>query len=381
MQTMRTAHSKLEDTADAARDFYDQLAQHHMALVLFFCSSYYDLAELARAINALFGSVPVIGCTTAGEIGPGGYEEHSISGVSFPANSFVTATALFGPLQDLEIGQVQQTAYALKRELDETAGTRQAVADFAFLMVDGLSQREEPIIGALNNCLNGIPIVGGSAGDDLQFQNTYVFHEGRFFSDHAVLVLVRSDCPVTTLRSQHFNATDERMVITAAEPEERRVTGINGLPAAEEYARLIGVGVAELGHENFAFSPVVVLINGQEYVRSIQKVNADGSLTFLCAIEEGVVIRLAKGSNLIENLATDLGATREQIGEPQAILGCDCVLRKLEITGAGTRSSVEATMESHRVVGFSSYGEQYRGVHVNQTFTALAIGHPGGLVE
>jgi hypothetical protein len=26
------------------------------------------------------------------------------------------------------------------------------------------------------------------------------------------------------------------------------------------------------------------------------------------------------------------------------------------------------------VIGFSSYGEQYRGMHVNQTFTGIAIG-------
>jgi hypothetical protein len=26
------------------------------------------------------------------------------------------------------------------------------------------------------------------------------------------------------------------------------------------------------------------------------------------------------------------------------------------------------------VVGFSTYGEQYNGIHVNQTFTGVAIG-------
>ena len=67
------------------------------------------------------------------------------------------------------------------------------------------------------------------------------------------------------------------MVITAADPGQCRVTEINGVPAAGEYARLIGVDVSDLDFRNFAFSPVVVPIDGQEFVRSIQKVNADGS--------------------------------------------------------------------------------------------------------
>lgn len=37
-----------------------------------------------------------------------------------------------------------------------------------------------------------------------------------------------------------------------------------------------------------------MIINGENYVGGIQKSNPDGSLTFFCAIEEGVVLRVAK---------------------------------------------------------------------------------------
>ena len=55
-------------------------------------------------------------------------------------------------------------------------------------------------------------------------------------------------------------------------------------------------------------------------------------------------------------------------------LGCDCILRRLEIIQRQMVSRVEDLMRKNQVVGFSSYGEQYRGVHVNQTLTGLAIG-------
>lgn len=38
--------------------------------------------------------------------------------------------------------------------------------------------------------------------------------------------------------------------------------------------------VQDLGPMRFAASPVVVMIDGTDYVRSIQKANQDGSLTF-----------------------------------------------------------------------------------------------------
>jgi hypothetical protein len=31
-------------------------------------------------------------------------------------------------------------------------------------------------------------------------------------------------------------------------------------------------------------------------------------------------------------------------------------------------------MAQNRVFGFSTYGEQYNGLHLNQTFTGVAIG-------
>ena len=116
---------------------------------------------------------------------------------------------------------------------------------------------------------------------------------------------------------------------------------INGLPAAGEYARTLGVAAGDLGPRRFASSPVVVLIDGDYYVRSIQKVNPDGSLTFFCAIEAGVVLRVAKGVDLIANLEDALAQLSEHIGPPQLVLTCDCILRKLEIVEDGLQGRVD----------------------------------------
>ena len=124
----------------------------------------------------------------------------------------------------------------------------------------------------------------------------------------------------------------------------------------------------------FAASPMVVVIGGINYVRSISKANADGSLTFFCAIDEGIVLRVAHGINLVDNLEQTFATIRAAIGEPQLILCCDCILRRLEIIQSHLLDRVADVLERNKVIGFNSYGEQYRGMHVNQTLVGLAIG-------
>jgi hypothetical protein len=48
----------------------------------------------------------------------------------------------------------------------------------------------------------------------------------------------------------------------------------------------------------------------------------------------------------------------------------------MEITRNQTKPEVARWLTDHHVVGFSSYGEQFRGVHLNQTCTGIALGAP-----
>lgn len=114
--------------------------------------------------------------------------------------------------------------------------------------------------------------------------------------------MINTSLPFQAFKTQHFVSEAERLVVTEADAPNRIVREINGLPAAEEYARLVGTDFDHLNPAHFAASPVVVVIDGTDYVRSIQKVNPDGSLTLFSAIDEGLVFRVARGDNLLGNL-------------------------------------------------------------------------------
>ncbi len=373
-QTIRIAQSCAQDPREAVEEFHAGVAQPDATLVIFFCSSEYDRDVLAAEMGRRFAGAQVVGCTTAGEIGPAGCRDHSITGVSFSPGACRAVIGRLGDLRRFQISDGVAFAHDLRRRLSEIAPGCDGRNSFAFLLVDGLFGHEELLAHSLQEGLSEISLVGGSAGDGMSFDSTFVYHDGRFSSDAAVLVLATTPLPFTEFKTQHFVPTDERLVVTEADPSQRVVKEINGLPAAAEYARILGIDADDLDPVRFAASPVVVLIDGANYVRSIQKVNPDGSLKFYCAIERGVVLRVAKGVDLVTNLETALSQVRARIGPPQLVLTFDCILRKLEITEAGLDRAVSDILLRNNAVGFNTYGEQFCGVHVNQTLTAIALG-------
>lgn len=373
-QDIRLGHSFAPEARKAVEEFYAAVAQPQMELVIFFCSSEYDLDVLGEELDRLFAGTQVVGCTTAGEIGPAGYRSHSLSGASFAAGSCVAVHGTLDQLDQFHSARGHALVQTLLQQLESRIPGASPNNSFAMMLIDAMSRREELVTHALQYALGAIPLCGGSAGDDLQFVQTEVYGDGRFHSDSVVLILMNTKFPFKLFKTQHFVPTDERLVVTEADPARRIVKEINGLPAAEEYARLVGVEIYELNATSFAASPVVVMIDGTDYVRSIQKVNNDGSLSFYCAIEEGLVLRVAHGVDLVKNLEQTFDSIREAIGPPQLVLGYDCVLRNLEVSKNGLKGRVGELFARNNTVGFSSYGEQFRGVHVNQTLSGCAVG-------
>jgi hypothetical protein len=373
-QRIRMAQSSATEARQAVQEFYAAVARPDMELVIFFCSSEYDLDALAAEMRCLFAGVQVVGCTTAGEIGPAGYCAHSLSGVSFSEGSCVAVSGPLDQLSRFDITKGNNFIQALLQRLENKAPNASPDNSFALLLIDGMSAREEPVSHALQNALGKITLFGGSAGDDLKFTKTYVYSDGGFHTDSAVLILASTPLPFKIFKTQHFSSSGERLVVTEADPAKRTVKEINGLPAAAEYARLVGVDVRDLSPMHFAASPVVVKIGGADYVRSIQKANADGSLTFYCAIEVGLVLRAAHGVDMVNNLEQTFDTIKAEIGQPQLVIGCDCILRNLEASQSGLKARIGEIFRRNNTIGFSSYGEQFHGIHVNQTLTGIAIG-------
>jgi len=369
---VRRGVTKSLEPETAAAEIHAALGAGPHELVLFFCSPRYDLPALARALTAEFGEQQLVGCTSAGEIGPGGYHEASLTAVALGGEGFKARSARIDDLGGFAFSRGEAAVERAKKALADAVGNVEP--SFALLLSDGLSMREESLVSTLYGALGVVPLVGGSAADETAFRATHVFHEGEFRSDCAALVLVHTTAPFEVFKTEHFEMSEHKLVVTGADPARRIVTEINGEPAGREFARIVGLDVAELTPLVFASHPVIVRVGGTPFVRSIQKVNDDGSVKFFCAIDEGIVLTVAKAVDMTENLQRSFAGVRERLGAPAVTLGFDCMLRRIETLQRSEHEAISKILDANSVTGFATYGEQFNGMHVNQTFTAVALG-------
>jgi hypothetical protein len=360
--------------ADAAiAEIAEALGPGPFALVCLFCSSDRSPEDLGAAVARRLSGVPVVGCSTAGEIGLDGYLDGAIAAFALPLSHFRVDVMILPDLarfsEKLSVGEI------LRRRSQLAAAAPNWASEFAFLLSDGLSLREDQLVSALGPALGSTPLFGGSAGDAVRFGRTSVLAGGEFRSNMSALCLIRTVCRVKVFRFDHLEPTDIRMVVTDADPESRLVREINAEPAARAYARALGKDPDQLSPFIFAAHPMVVRTGGKHHVCAIQRVEENGDLRFFTSIDVGLVLTLAQG----QDIARHLDRSMEELSPdetPDAIIGCECVLRRLEIEQTQNRAVMSRTLKRHNVIGFNGYGEQFNMLHVNQTFTGVAIYSP-----
>lgn len=371
-----TASTSARAPSRAVAELQQALQSPTLGAVLFFCSAEYDLDQLASALAEGFPGITLSGCTTAGEITPQGYDRGSIAAIGFDRRWFSIRSALIDDLEAVDLPRAQQVVDGLLQECRRADLAPVRDNTFAITLLDGLSSREELVLSSLNAALGAIPQFGGSAGDDERLANTHVYHQGRFHTAAATLLLVNTPLSFQVFTTHHLKPTGRKLVVTAADCQTRTVHELNAEPAALAYARAVGVPVQALQREVFALKPMAVRIGDRYFARSVQRVNDDQSLTFYCAVETGIVLTPMVPGSLRDDLRQRLGQAEATVGKPMVTIGCDCFLRRLEAEQAGEAGQVSAFLRQHRVLGFNTYGEQFDGVHLNQTFTGVVIGQP-----
>lgn len=366
------ATSAAADPSQAVRDVVAQVDVSESCFALAFSSGGHDIAQIAAELNTSLGGLPVFGCSSAGQITARGYEDDVLLLLTFPKQHFRCASILINPLVPLSATAIAAKVQRQDAKFRHTAGWNR----LGLVFTDGLSRQEDILVSTLETVLHDLPLFGGSAGDRLAFGETFVLHCGKAHRNAAVLLLLETDLPFIGVGFDHFLPAETQIVITDADPDARKVFEINGAPAAQEYARLVGCAVADLSPQIFAENPFLVEYSNHHYVRAISDADEAGALSFLAAIDDGLVMRLGQGQEIVETLRSGLDIRDKRGGKPDFILGFDCVLRKLEIEQKQLGQRVSDILREERVFGFNTYGEQQGGVHMNQTFVGVAFFQP-----
>ena len=369
---IKHAFSNLKDEKLAVKEIANKICDETTAFVIIFCSPAYKRQDVELTFAEVF-SVLTIGCTTAGEIMPSGYEEEGMIGIAFNRDAFSCESLVLENVSRLSMQDGAEAVHALNQQVEEKCF---ALPDdtFALLFIDGLSNVEDRITAMVMSELGNVPLIGGSAAGTWELKETFVIHGGLFLKDAAVLTLVSSKLPFEVTSTHHFKACSNKAVITEANVEARVVTEINGAPALEEYARLYNQKPEDIDINFLSMHPLLALVGGRYYPRGVIDIHADKDLLFASAIDVGVVLTTSEPGNAVENLEKMFTDINSKIGALSMCLSIECAFRRLENIAYQKGTEITQIFDKNSVVGFSAFGEQIGAVHANHSFTCVAFG-------
>jgi hypothetical protein len=181
------------------------------------------------------------------------------------------------------------------------------------------------------------------------------------------------DAPFRLFRVQHHETTETVLVATDVDPDRRIVRAFNGRPAAQAYAEAVGIPWNQITPTTFSRHPLLLNAGGSSWIRSIAEIVADDFLRFFARVDVGDVLRLGRPEAMLEKLGARLDAVEAELGSIGGMLVFDCILRRLEFDSEGVTEQAGALLATHHASGFSTYGEQFNGMHMNQTLVAVAF--------
>lgn len=375
---IRKASSANSNLTQALAEVSRDLCCVDASLSLVFLGTDLSNEQLQAELVNSFGDAPVIVCTTAGEIIPGGFQLGSVCGVSFPKSHFSSSICEIEKVDEFSDETMQKLRSSIQASEAHRSKLGPRAKSIALLFIDGMSQQEEYVASYLSLLLKEIPLVGGSAGDNLMFQRARIFFDGKVRQANAVVAFLTTLVPFRIFKTQHFSKGDQPLVVTSADADTRRINEINGETAATAYAKAIGIGRERLNSEVFSANPLVINIGGELFVRSILQMNDDGSFTLACSIEDGLVLTIANKHSLIDETEKAFAGLEAELGPLDLSLFFECIHRRIEIESFSDAAKKKYFDFYKRVsaLGFYTYGEQYCGLHINQTLTGVAFGSP-----
>jgi hypothetical protein len=213
-------------------------------LFMVFAAITHDPAAIADGLREAAPGVPVVGCSTHGEIGPGGPGDGTVTVAAIGGPGFAVSTASATDVAGRQREAGSQVAHCA----DDVAGLPYRVL---LLLTDGLVAEQESILRGCYLTLGaGVPLFGGAAADAWQLTGTYLLHDGAVLGDAVVAAAIASEAPLSIAVKHGWRTVGEPMVVTRA--ENGRVYTLDDRPALDAYLDRLGAP-PEAYHDAAAF--------------------------------------------------------------------------------------------------------------------------------
>lgn len=293
---------------------------------------------------------------------------------------------------DLDVGigwgtQLDKDALSLGTNIIEKAaqelGVRVSEMDrkkYGAIVIDDGSRmkKEELLLGVLEKNQSLI-VAGGGAKVEQHGKPGWMGVDGEVFTDGALALLFHTDAPWAASRYHSYQPLGKRVRITKIDEVRNRIVEFDGEPAAQRWAKLLGVPSEHLTFE--CLTEVIkwglALRVGNEYfMRALQKAQDSNELMTSHWIQEGQEFELMREVDTATDTREFLSNTiRGRVSNPTCALFFDCTARKMVADIKGETGALSAAFSAAPpCLGAIVYYESYCSFMVGGTLTSFVFG-------
>ncbi len=389
MQVCSTV-STAKDAFTAGHEAAGYVAQHldgPPSILWVFSSASYDQQHLLEGIRTVAMDVPLIGCTTDGEISSAGLTDESVVILALASHDvrFHTAYVPF----------LSQDSFIAGRRIGEAFQNR----DCQYLQIfsDGLTGNAVRIIEGIQSVLGkNIIISGGTSGDGGRFLRTFQYLDDQVLTDSIVAVGFCGNFAVGTGIGCGWFPVGTAKQVTRS--EGNTLYELDGQPALQVYEKFLDRFASQLPAVGVEYPLGILGTSGDDedhgyfLCRATMGVDREtGSIRFAGDIPQGAMVKMTMGN---ENDVVDaarkaagkaLASLKQTSGKIQAkaIFVYSCMARKIVL---GSRTGEEIAVirkivgDDVPIIGFYTYGEyapsgkQNQSHFHNETVTLTILG-------
>jgi hypothetical protein len=382
MLKVAIGHSDDVDTGDAIEAVLEQCRDTLNGLSaqagLLFSSIDQDFELILDKINETYPGIELIGCSTDGEFSSTlGFAEDSLALTLFHSDECEWKAGVGYDISKDPLGNLEEAVKAVMPE-------PKPEPKLCIVTPDSLTASGDSIVEGLRKQLgDNIPILGGTAGDQLRIKKTYQFYKDQVLSDSAPFLLFFGPILLSFGVESGWKPVGEKGKVTRV--ENNILYQIDDKPATEYYQHYLKIDLSEIVSEY----PLAVYVTETEnfYLRNPLYFNQeDGSISFLGDIPLGASVQITHvdRDGIINATGASIAkAQKNYPGTKPSIAVCfSCAGRKL-VLGTRAHEEFELLQKNYsdlKVIGFYAYGEiapfspNTPSRFHNETFISLLIG-------
>jgi hypothetical protein len=366
-----TAYSQKQTAIEAVAELKEIFNKENtnnnkISYITFFVSAFYNPEEFITEFSSQFPNIPHSGSSAGGEMCNDKILHNSIVAMAFTDQ--VISNIDIQVIENVKNNfDVKPVMVAFEKHFNINMSKISPEEYFGLLYVDFSSRIEEKLLDDISD-RTFIIFGGGSSSDNLTFDKTCVYANGRVYKDAAVLTLIKPKVSFSIEKIQSAEKTDLSWIATSVDESNRIIKTLNSVPARDIYCQAVGMSIAEAS-QNFMANPLALDIDGKLFLRGIFQFTEDGGIECFCSVKENACVSLARQYDVVNKTRTSLNLI-EQNRNISGMVVFDCIHRYLAF--------IEQELEYAKLfsdaptIGFHTYGEHYIG-RVNQTAIILVI--------